>query len=92
MYSISADQLKAFIERIERLEEEKASISEDIREVYAEAKAVGYDGKTMRQIIKIRKMDQDDFQEQEALLDTYMNALKMTLAAAGTTSLEKKEG
>ncbi len=77
MYTVSADQLKAFIERIERLEEEKASISEDIKDTYGEAKAVGYDGKTMRQIIKIRKMDQDDFQEQEALLDTYMNALKM---------------
>lgn len=93
MYSISANQLKAFIERIERLEEEKASISEDIREVYAEAKAVGYDGKTMRQIIKIRKMDQDDFQEQEALLDTYMNALKMTLAAsAQSTKTPDKSG
>jgi uncharacterized protein (UPF0335 family) len=98
MYSVSADQLKAFIERIERLEEEKASISEDIKEVYAEAKAVGYDAKTIRQIIKIRKMDQDDFQEQEALLDTYMSALKMTPSAQKseiklekTNELEKEE-
>ncbi|MAP24778.1 MAG: hypothetical protein CMM87_04505 [Rickettsiales bacterium] len=75
--SISSEQLKNIIEKIERLEEEKATISTDIREVYAEAKSVGYDTKTIRQIIKIRKMDQDDFQEQEALLDTYMNALKM---------------
>ena len=75
--SISSEQLKNIIEKIERLEEEKATISTDIREVYAEAKSVGYDTKTIRQIVKIRKMDQDDFQEQEALLDTYMNALKM---------------
>ena len=79
MYSISADQLKAFIERIERLEEEKATISSDIRDVYSEAKAVGYDGKTIRQVIKIRKMDHDDFQEQEAMLEVYMKALKMRL-------------
>ncbi|PLX30499.1 MAG: DUF2312 domain-containing protein [Alphaproteobacteria bacterium] len=77
MSSISSDQLKNIIEKIERLEEEKATVSTDIREVYAEAKSIGYDPKTIRQVVKIRKMDQDDFQEQEALLDTYMNALKM---------------
>jgi uncharacterized protein (UPF0335 family) len=77
MSSISSDQLKNIIEKIERLEEEKSTVSTDIREVYAEAKSIGYDPKTIRQVVKIRKMDQDDFQEQEALLGTYMNALKM---------------
>lgn len=77
MYSISKDQLKAVIERIERLEEEKANITTDIREVYAEAKGGGFDTKALRQIIKIRKMDHDDFMEQEALVDLYMNALKL---------------
>jgi uncharacterized protein (UPF0335 family) len=74
---IAGERLKSFIERIERLEEEKKALAEDIKEVYAEAKGVGFDTKTMRQIIKIRKMDQDDLDEQEALLDTYKRALGM---------------
>ena len=74
---IAGERLKSFIERIERLEEEKKALAEDIKEVFAEAKGVGFDVKTMRQIIKIRKMDQDDIDEEEALLDTYKRALGM---------------
>ena len=72
---IAASQLKSFIERIERLEEEKAGIATDIREVYAEAKSSGFEPKVMRQVIKLRKMDRDDRQEQEALLDLYLSAV-----------------
>jgi uncharacterized protein (UPF0335 family) len=74
---IAGERLKSFIERIERLEEEKKALAEDIKEVFAEAKGVGFDVKTMRQIIKLRKIDQDDLDEQEALLDTYKRALGM---------------
>ncbi|HZB93611.1 MAG TPA: DUF2312 domain-containing protein [Stellaceae bacterium] len=74
---IAGERLKSFIERIERLEEEKRALAEDIKEVFAEAKGVGFDIKIMRQIIKIRKMDQDDLDEQEALLDVYKRALGM---------------
>jgi uncharacterized protein (UPF0335 family) len=74
---IAGERLKSFIERVERLEEEKRALAEDIKEVFAEAKGVGFDVKIMRQIIKIRKMDEDDLDEQEALLDTYMRALGM---------------
>ncbi|MGO8917699.1 MAG: DUF2312 domain-containing protein [Stellaceae bacterium] len=74
---IAGERLKSFIERVERLEEEKRALAEDIKEVFAEAKGVGFDVKTMRQIIKIRKLDQDDLDEQEALLDTYKRALGM---------------
>ncbi|MEQ9115848.1 MAG: DUF2312 domain-containing protein [Rickettsiales bacterium] len=73
--SISADHLKNIITKIERLEEEKANIMEDIREVYAEAKAVGFDAKTVRKVVKIRKMDTEKLQEEEYLLDLYRNAL-----------------
>ena len=69
------NRLKSFIERIERLEEEKNNILADIREVYSEAKSSGYDPKIMRKILLIRKMDVDERLEQEALLDTYRNAL-----------------
>ena len=68
-------QLKAIIERIERLEEEKKTIADDIRDVYAEAKAVGYDVKIMRQIVRLRKMTPDDRAEMDMLLDTYKAAL-----------------
>jgi len=74
---IAPDRLRSFIERIERLEEEKAALSADIREVYAEAKSVGFDTKIMRQVIKLRKMEQADREEQESLIDTYMAALGM---------------
>lgn len=74
---VAGERLKSFIERIERLEEEKRALAEDIKEVYAEAKGTGFDVKTMRQIIKIRKIDKNDLDEQEALLDTYLRALGM---------------
>lgn len=75
--SVAADQLKAFIERIERLEEEKAGISQDIKDVYAEAKANGFDAKAMRKIISLRKKDHEERQEEEAMLELYMQALGM---------------
>ena len=75
---ISADRLKSFVERIEKLEEEHQAIGGDIREVYGEAKGVGYDVKTMRKVVALRKMDAADRAEQETLLDVYKNALGMT--------------
>ena len=72
---IAKDRLRSFIERIERLEEEKAALSGDIREVYAEAKGVGFDAKIMRQIVKLRKLDNAERQEQQALLDLYKQAV-----------------
>jgi uncharacterized protein (UPF0335 family) len=78
--SVAQDQLRAFIERIERLEEEKAAIAGDIKEVYAEAKGNGFDTKVLRSIIKIRKQDHAERMEQESLLELYMSALGMALA------------
>ena len=72
---IAAQRLRSFIERVERLEEEKAALAADIREVYAEAKGDGFDVKTMRQIVRLRKLDSSDRAEQEALLDLYKSAL-----------------
>ena len=69
------EKLKSFIERIERLEEEKNNITSDIKEVFSEAKSIGYNPKIMRKILALRKMDVDERLEQEALLDTYRNAL-----------------
>jgi uncharacterized protein (UPF0335 family) len=74
---IGGSQLRSFIERIERLEEEKAALAADIREVYAEAKGTGFEPKTMRQIVRLRKLDSADRQEQETLLDLYKSALGM---------------
>ena len=74
---IAGERLKSLIERIERLEEEKAALAEDIREVYSEAKGSGFEIKIMRQIVRLRKLDSSDRQEQEAILDTYMAALGM---------------
>jgi len=71
------DHLRSFIERIERLEEEKAALAADIREVYSEAKGTGFDTKIMRQVVRIRKLDTADRQEQEAILDLYLSALGM---------------
>lgn len=73
------DRLRLLIERVERLEEEKKGISDDIRDVYAEAKAVGYDPKIMRQIVRLRKMNPDDRAEMEMILDTYKKALGLDL-------------
>lgn len=73
--NVSAEQLRLFIERIERLEEDKKGIADDIKDVYAEAKGTGFDAKTMRKIVALRKMDKGARQEAEALLDTYKAAL-----------------
>lgn len=76
-HGIARDQLRAFIERIERLEEEKKSIADDIKDVYGEAKSMGFDSKILRKVISIRKQDADERAEQEAILDTYLHALGM---------------
>ena len=72
---IATDRLRSLIERIERLEEEKKALGGDIRDIYAEAKSAGFDVKIMRTIIKLRKMNASDREEQEYLLDTYRKAL-----------------
>ena len=74
---IAGDRLRSFVERIERLEEEKAALAADIREVYSEAKGTGFDVKIIRQIIRLRKMDVSDRQELEDMLDIYKQALGM---------------
>lgn len=78
--SVAQDQIKAFIERIERLNEEKTAISSDIKDVYAEAKGNGFDTAILRQIIKIRKQDHNERMEHEALLELYLTALGMATA------------
>ncbi len=75
--TFAREQLKAIVERIERLEEEKKTISDDIRDVFAEAKANGFDTKVLRQVLRIRKQDLAERQEQETVLDLYMHALGM---------------
>ena len=74
---VATDRLKSFVERIERLEEEKQALTADIREVYAEAKGAGFDIKVLRQVVRLRKMDADDRSHMEAMLDTYKRALDM---------------
>ena len=76
-HRFAKDQLKAFIERVERLEEEKKAISDDIRDVFAEAKGNGYDVRALRTVVRLRKQDKDERMEQEAILETYMHALGM---------------
>jgi len=71
------DHLKAFVERVERLEEEKKAIADDIRDVYAEAKANGFDVKALRTVVRLRKQDVNERKEQEAILETYLHALGM---------------
>ena len=73
--NVAADQLRLFIERIERLEEEKKGMADDIRDVYAEAKSSGYDAKTMRKVVALRRMESHVRQEADALLETYRSAL-----------------
>lgn len=75
---ISGQRLKSFIERVERLEEEKAAIAEDIKEVYGEAKGTGYDVKIMRKIVQLRKMDADKRAEEDELLELYKSAIGMS--------------
>lgn len=74
---VAREQLKAFIARIERMEEEKKSITQDISDIYSEAKAMGYDAKIMRKIVSMRKKDEQQRQEEEAVMDTYLVALGM---------------
>jgi uncharacterized protein (UPF0335 family) len=74
---IVSERLRTIIERIERLEEEKSALAEDIREIFSEAKSAGFDVKILRQVIRLRKLDNSDRQEQEAMLDLYKRALDM---------------
>ena len=74
---IAGDRLKSFVERIERLDEERRALGADLKEVYAEAKGAGFDTKIMRQVVRLRRMDKDDLDEQETLLDIYRRALGM---------------
>jgi uncharacterized protein (UPF0335 family) len=76
-HRFAKDQLKAIVERIEKLEEEKKATSEDIRDVYAEAKGNGFDAKALRTIVRMRKLDSDERREQQEVLDTYLHALGM---------------
>ncbi len=75
--AMAKEQLRSFIERVERLEEERAALVADIAEVYSEAKGAGFDAKIMRQVVRLRKLDKADFQEQEAILDLYLSAMGM---------------
>jgi uncharacterized protein (UPF0335 family) len=77
VHRFAKDQLKAFVERVERLEEEKKAIADDVRDVYAEAKANGFDVKALRAVVRLRKQDVDERKEQEAILETYLHALGM---------------
>jgi uncharacterized protein (UPF0335 family) len=77
VHTIAADQLKSFIERIERLEEEKKTLGDDIKDVYGEAKGTGYDTKILKKVIALRKQDKDERMEQAAILDTYLSAIGM---------------
>lgn len=74
---VAGERLKSFIERIERLSEEKQAIADDIKDVYAELKGVGFDAKAIREIVKLRKIDRDTRAEQEAILETYLTAIGM---------------
>jgi len=74
---IAQHRLRSFIERVERLEDEKSVLAADIKEVYAEARSAGFDPKTMRKVVRLRKMEDSDRQEEEFLLDTYLSALGM---------------
>ncbi len=78
-HNVTDDRLRLLVERVERLEEEKAAIADDIKDVFLEAKAVGYDAKIMKQVIRLRKMQPDDRREMETILDLYKSALGMDL-------------
>ncbi|RJF88574.1 DUF2312 domain-containing protein [Oleomonas cavernae] len=80
---IAGEQLRQFVARIERLEEEKAALTADIREVYAEAKGNGFDTKVLRQVIKLRKIDKAERQEMDAILELYLEALGMMAGGGG---------
>jgi uncharacterized protein (UPF0335 family) len=89
--TVASRQLKSFVERIERLEEEKKGIADDIRDVFAEAKGQGFDTKVMRQVIRLRKKDSAERQEEEALLDLYLHALGMAGPASGEAPYDAAE-
>lgn len=80
--AVAPDQLRAFVERIERLEEEKKAIADDIKDVYAEAKANGFDVKVLRKVVSLRKQDKAEREEMEAILELYLDALGMNLPSA----------
>ncbi len=88
---VAADHLRSYIERIERLEEEKKALADDIREVFAEAKGTGFDVKAMRAILKLRKMDKADYQEQEYMIDLYKHALGMLEAVPAEPQEEEDD-
>jgi uncharacterized protein (UPF0335 family) len=75
--NVAADELRSFVERVERLEEEKKTITDDIKDVYGEAKSRGYDVKVLRKVVSLRRQDRDERAEQEAILDLYLQALGM---------------
>jgi len=75
--ALAKDQLRSLVERVERLEEERTALSADIREVYSEAKGLGFDAKIMHQVVRLRRLDRADRQEQEAILDLCLSALGM---------------
>lgn len=77
LQTVAGEQLRSFIERVERLEEEKKTISDDIKEVYAEAKGTGFDTKAIKQIIKLRKKDKSEREHEESILDLYMSSIGM---------------
>ena len=81
--SVARDQLRSIVERIERLEEEKKAIADDIRDVFAEAKGNGFDVKTLRTVVRMRKIEAAERQEQEAMLDLYLSALGMLPDTSG---------
>jgi len=76
-HGVARDQLKAFVDRIERLEEEKKTIADDIKDVYGEAKAMGFDAKILKMVIALRKKDEQERMEEDMILDTYLSALGM---------------
>ncbi|MBL4666880.1 MAG: DUF2312 domain-containing protein [Sneathiella sp.] len=88
---VAADHLLSFIERIERLEEEKKSLSDDLKEIFAEAKGTGFDVKAMREILKVRKMDKAEYQEQEYMVDLYKHALGMIDEMPSEAELDANE-
>ncbi|MCG8447631.1 MAG: DUF2312 domain-containing protein [Hyphomicrobiales bacterium] len=89
---IAREQLRGYVTRIEKLEEEKATIAEDLKQVYAEAKALGFDTKTLRTVIRIRKQDQNERREQEAMLDLYLHALGMADEPSAVAPEERERG
>ncbi|MEH6545864.1 MAG: DUF2312 domain-containing protein [Sneathiella sp.] len=88
---VAADHLRSYIERIERLEEEKKGLADDIKEIFAEAKGTGFDVKAMRAVMRLRKMDKADYQEQEYMIDLYKHALGMIEEMAPAAEEEDAE-